>query len=746
MQTEKVPLKNISTNKDNPRKIDKSQFDRLVISLLVFPEMQQLRPIVVDETGTALGGNMRYRALTAIAQKKTITNIENTLRDSRDFTKKTEAEQIALLNYWKKWLANPTAAIVRAETLTPEQKREFIIKDNALFGEWDTDMLLAEFNATELQDWGIGDLDDLGIELPTDDTEAEEDNFTEEEAANAETRVQPGDIWTLGRHRLMCGDSTKEGDLARLMGGTEVDLLLTDPPYNVDYEGSTKDKLTIANDNMTDAAFGAFITAAFKSASKAMKPGAAFYIWHADSKGLTFRQALSNAGLTLRENLVWVKNSIVLGRQDYQWKHEPCQPAGTMVETTTGVKPIEELRDGDRVISYDSLSGQVKGRRNGGYEIRTANRQYDGLLYSITAAGKTTRATDNHEFSVRFNPETKANYCTYIMRRGKWWRVGQTKAYDSRQFGLKTRLNQEHADEIWLLSIHEDKVAAQVMEQILTCKYGLPYTIWEQDRFGGEPKRTQQQIASIYEALDLDEMERNAHRLLHDFNRSERFPFITKESKSENFSTRVTARIHACNLVPELMQLPIPTGGSEFEWRSIEAATAEHFTGTVYSLAVQQYQHYIADGIITHNCLYGWKDGAAHYFIDDRSQSTTIEDAAIDYRKLKKEELLKIVLELTSPRVATTVIHENKPTRNDIHPTMKPVKLMARLIKNSSKPGWVVLDSFGGSGTTLITCEQLKRRCFMMELDPKYCDAILARWEKLTGKDVELTSRVAGNE
>lgn len=468
MQTEKVPLKNISTNKDNPRKIDKSQFDRLVISLLVFPEMQQLRPIVVDETGTALGGNMRYRALTAIAQKKTITNIENTLRDSRDFTKKTEAQQIALLNYWKQWLANPTAAIVRAETLTPEQKREFIIKDNALFGEWDTDMLLAEFNATELQDWGIGDLDNLGIELPTDDTEAEEDNFTEEEAANAETRVQPGDIWTLGRHRLMCGDSTKEGDLARLMGGTEVDLLLTDPPYNVDYEGCTKDKLTIANDNMTDAAFGAFITAAFKSASKAMKPGAAFYIWHADSKGLTFRQALFNAGLTLRENLVWVKNSIVLGRQDYQWEHEPC--------------------------------------------------------------------------------------------------------------------------------------------------------------------------------------------------------------------------------------------------------------------------------------LYGWKDGAAHYFIDDRSQSTTIEDAAIDYRKLKKEELLKIVLELTSPRVATTVIHENKPTRNDIHPTMKPVKLMARLIKNSSKPGWVVLDSSGGSGTTLITCEQLKRRCFMMELDPKYCDAILARWEKLTGKEVELISRVAGNE
>lgn len=205
MQTEKVSLKSVNTNKDNPRKIDKAQFDRLVISLLVFPEMQQLRPIVVDETGTALGGNMRYRALTAIAQKKTIASIADTLRDSRDFAKKTEAEQTALLNYWTQWLANPTATIVRAETLTPEQKREFIVKDNASFGEWDTDLLLAKFDAIELQDWGIGDLDNLGIELPADDTEAEEDDFTEEEATNAETRVQPGDIWTLGRHRLMCG-------------------------------------------------------------------------------------------------------------------------------------------------------------------------------------------------------------------------------------------------------------------------------------------------------------------------------------------------------------------------------------------------------------------------------------------------------------------------------------------------------------------------------------------------------------
>lgn len=135
------------------------------------------------------------------------------------------------------------------------------------------------------------------------------------------------------------------------------------------------------------------------------------------------------------------------------------------------------------------------------------------------------------------------------------------------------------------------------------------------------------------------------------------------------------------------------------------------------------------------------KAKTVHFYVDDRSQCTAIEDAGIDYRKLKKDELLKIVLELTSPRIATTVIYENKPTRSDIHPTMKPVKLMARLIKNSSKPGQTVLDLFGGSGSTLIACEQLKRKCYTMELDPKYCDAILARWEKLTGMEATLASR-----
>lgn len=237
------------------------------------------------------------------------------------------------------------------------------------------------------------------------------------------------------------------------------DLVVTDPPYNVDYQGGTKDKMKIANDNMDDVAFVSFLTDAFNCATMAMKPGAAYYIWHSDSKGWEFRQALQQAGLTLRQTLIWVKNSLVLGRQDYQWRHEPC--------------------------------------------------------------------------------------------------------------------------------------------------------------------------------------------------------------------------------------------------------------------------------------LYGWKDGAAHYFVDDRSQSTVIEDAGVDYRKLKKDQLLEIVLQLTDISIPNTVLYEDKPAKNDIHPTMKPVRLMARLIRNSSRHGDLVLDLFGGSGSTMMACEQLGRKCYSMEFDPRYCDAIIDRWEKFTGYDAE---------
>lgn len=139
-------------------------------------------------------------------------------------------------------------------------------------------------------------------------------------------------------------------------------------------------------------------------------------------------------------------------------------------------------------------------------------------------------------------------------------------------------------------------------------------------------------------------------------------------------------------------------------------------------------------------CLYGWKDGAAHYFVDDRTQSTVYEDARPNFATMKKDEMRELLENIYADKESTTVLHEKKPSVSALHPTMKPVPLIARLIKNSSKPGEVVLDPFGGSGTTLITCEQLKRKCATVELDPHYCDVIVDRWEQLTGKKAVLLS------
>ena len=140
-------------------------------------------------------------------------------------------------------------------------------------------------------------------------------------------------------------------------------------------------------------------------------------------------------------------------------------------------------------------------------------------------------------------------------------------------------------------------------------------------------------------------------------------------------------------------------------------------------------------------CIYGWKSGEAHYFLDSRRQRTVIEDPRPDLQNMKKEEM-KALLEkiFDEERTPTTTIHENKPLKSDLHPTMKPVRLIARLIRNSSEPGESVLDLFGGSGTTLIACEQMDRRCFMMEYDRHYADVIVERWEKMTGKTAVLVS------
>lgn len=156
---------------------------------------------------------------------------------------------------------------------------------------------------------------------PVDHTGTIEDEVPE---PPADPITQPGDLWILGDHRLLCGDSTKAEDVKRLMGGIKADLFLTDPPYNVDYVGKTKAKLTVENDSMGDSEFRLFLQVCFKNAFASMKPGAAFYIWHADLEGYNFRGAVFDCSQKVRQCLIWLKNTFVFGRQDYQCKHEPC--------------------------------------------------------------------------------------------------------------------------------------------------------------------------------------------------------------------------------------------------------------------------------------------------------------------------------------------------------------------------------------------------------------------------------------
>lgn len=292
----------------------------------------------------------------------------------------------------------------------------------------------------------------LAVEKLDDSALASEDEY--EPNTEQPIRVHAGEVWELGRHRLICGDSTNPETLDCLMGGGKADAVVTDPPYNVSYKG--QDGMTIANDSMASQEFQDFLYAAFKEMNRNVKDGGAFYVWLASREHINFEQALNRAGFQVRQQLIWVKNALVLGRQDYQWRHEPC--------------------------------------------------------------------------------------------------------------------------------------------------------------------------------------------------------------------------------------------------------------------------------------LYGWKDGP-HYFREDRTQTTVQEnDAPIIPKKMKKEELIALCERLLQkPEEAPgTIIREDKPSNSELHPTMKPIRLIAKLIANSTKRDEVVLDPFGGSGTTLMACEQLGRVCRMVELDEKYASAIVDRWEEYT--------------
>ncbi len=213
--------------------------------------------------------------------------------------------------------------------LSDTQRRAYIIADNklALNAGWDDELLAIEF--AELADAGFDNLltgftqDEIDALTP----EQIPEGLTDEDAV-PEVQAEPvsklGDVWLLGKHRVMCGDSTSIDSVERLMAGQLADQLLTDPPYNIAYEGGSKKREQIKNDEMASDAFRQFLRDAFVAATTVMKAGAVFYIWHADTEGYNFRGACMDAGLQVRQTLIWNKDNSAFGRQDYHWKHEPC--------------------------------------------------------------------------------------------------------------------------------------------------------------------------------------------------------------------------------------------------------------------------------------------------------------------------------------------------------------------------------------------------------------------------------------
>lgn len=228
---------------------------------------------------------------------------------------------------WKaaKQLGLEKVPCIKADDLSPAQIKAFRLADNKVgeFSEWDMDLL-----GDELNDLGdVFDMGDFGFFDPMDDdapTGDDDDFDVDKELENIEEPItQPGDLWLLGRHRLIVGDSCDEATIKRLCGDAQIDLYLTDPPYNVAYKGGTG--MTIENDNMDSASFLAFLTDAFAAADSVMKPGCAFYIWHSSSEVMNFRQAIDNIpGWMAKQYLLWVKDRFTLGRSDYQQRHEPC--------------------------------------------------------------------------------------------------------------------------------------------------------------------------------------------------------------------------------------------------------------------------------------------------------------------------------------------------------------------------------------------------------------------------------------
>lgn len=278
MEIKTVKISEVKANPNNPRLIKDDKFKKLVQSIKDLPQMLDIRPIVVNKDMIVLGGNMRLKACKEAGLKE--------------------------------------IPIIVADNLTEEQEREFLIKDNTSGGEWDWEMIANE--------WDLEQLDAWGLDVPSFETdevlEAEEDDY--DGSLPEEPITVLGDLYEIGEHRLLCGDSTDSDVVAKLMDGEKADIMVTDPPYNVAYEGKTKEAMTIQNDKMSNTDFKDFLDSFFSCSLIELKEGSPIYVFCPIEDG-AFLNAFLSSGFKLQSILIWLKNTIVMGRKDYNYKHEP---------------------------------------------------------------------------------------------------------------------------------------------------------------------------------------------------------------------------------------------------------------------------------------------------------------------------------------------------------------------------------------------------------------------------------------
>jgi DNA modification methylase len=359
MKVDKVKISEVKTNPKNPRLIKDDKFKKLVKSIQEFPQMLELRPIVVDENNIVLGGNMRLKACKEAGLKEVF--------------------------------------IVKAENLTELQKDEFIVKDNVGFGEWDWDMLANEWDTEKLDEWGL----DLPVDLTVaEELEAEEDNYEVPNEIN--TDIVLGDLFEIGEHRLLCGDSTCSDTVAKLMNGEKADMVFTDPPYNVAFNGRSGKFEVIENDDLPENEFEDLIDG-FVSILNILQPRN-YYVWC----NWKFYGILQSK-LDFKACIVWAKNVFGLGR-GYRHQHEFCLFNGKIDEGINNESDLWQVKKDTNYLHPTQKPIELASRA-------LNNHKQDKLIVDLFSGSGLTFLASHQLKRKCYGMELDPKYCQVIIDR-----------------------------------------------------------------------------------------------------------------------------------------------------------------------------------------------------------------------------------------------------------------------------------------------------------------------------------------